>query len=53
MPNNPSTGGVGAAATPVVPPRFQQGPITTALQLGPLAPRWAPGRATASMRSAS
>jgi hypothetical protein len=36
MPNKPSTGGA-AAAPAVVPPRFQQGPITTALQLGPLA----------------
>jgi hypothetical protein len=26
------------ASTPTVPPRFQQGPITTALNLGPLAP---------------
>jgi hypothetical protein len=38
MPTSTSSGGAAAApAVAPVPPRFQQGPITTALQLGPLA----------------
>ena len=34
----PTTTNPGSTTTAAVPPRFQQGPITTALNLGPLAP---------------